>query len=100
MISLVIVARSNVLTIEPKDDKETDSWFEVNERLLDNVYADGKARLLQADPTDLSEYYFEVDVQPGSTEYLKIIETAIEDFNDYMYDYNFKMFIGYNPPVL
>jgi hypothetical protein len=100
MINLVIVARSNVLTIAPKNEQDTEAWSDVHERLLYNIYAGGKARLLQIDPTDISEYYFEVDVQPGSTEYLTIIETAIKDFNGYMHDCNFKMFIGSNAPVI
>lgn len=91
MFNLVIVARSNVLTVVTEDGSDID--YEIVERLLDNHYASGKARILQHGYKD-SEYYFEVDVQPGSTEYIKELEDAINDFNAYMYDYECKMFVS------
>lgn len=94
MYNLVIVARSNVLTIAPKNGEETEVWSEVSNRVLNNVYSDGKVRIQQVDEHDMSEYYFEVDVKQGSTEYLTLLGNAIEDFNDFMHEYDFKMFIG------
>ena len=98
-IELSIVARTNVLHITPVSLPYNEApWFEVNERLMDITFGDGRARLIQHNPTDYAEYFFETDVQQGVFDYVQVLEDAIQEFADYLYDFEFKMIEGYHHP--
>ncbi len=98
MINLVVVVRSNILCVIDSEGNENTS-HEVAERLLENSYADNEARLMQYKGS-LSEFYFESDVPLGIGNPYDTITEAINDFNEWMYDYDCKMFISNKMPVL